>query len=68
MNWLNGGRKWRGFLILVFIFVVFVVAGYIKSEAVIRDIFIYLFGLLGIGTVAESWVTGKGGDSEQKQP
>ena len=66
MQWLNGGRKWRGFLLLVFLFALFVIGGYIKSETIIRDVLVWLFGILGGSTVAESWVTSQGGGDGQK--
>lgn len=49
VNPLSGGRKWRAFLLLTVIVVVFVMTGKITDQAIIRDLLVGLFGVLAGG-------------------
>lgn len=53
-----GGRKWRGFLVLVLLVAILVIGGWIKSESVIRDLVLGLFAVLGAATASEKFAPG----------
>lgn len=54
-SFLAGGRKWRGFLLLVALVVLLVVGGFITDQIVIRDLVLGLFAVLGASTAAEKF-------------
>jgi hypothetical protein len=49
LNPLSGGRKWRAFLLLTAIVVLFVMTGKITDQAIIRDLLIGLSAVLAGG-------------------
>lgn len=52
---LQGGRKWKGFLLVLLLIVLLVVGGYITDQTIIRDLVLGLFAILGTSTAAEKF-------------
>lgn len=59
MNPLQGGRKWRAFLILSAMLVLFVMTGKLTDQTVIGYTMAALMGLFGAANVAEKKLSPK---------
>lgn len=62
-----GGRKWRGFLVLVALVMALIMGGWITEQNIMRDLVLGLFAVLGAATAAEKFSSGKGKPSEVKE-